>query len=443
MSEMTPREIVSELDQHIIGQSDAKRAVAIALRNRWRRMQLQEPMRHEVTPKNILMIGPTGVGKTEIARRLAKLANAPFIKVEATKFTEVGYVGKEVDSIIRDLTDSAMKLVRQQEIVKNRAKAEEAAEERILDALLPAAKNQWGEVENRDSQSNTRQIFRKKLREGELDDKEVEIDVAGVPMGVEIMAPPGMEDMTSQLQSMFENLSGSQTKKRKMKIKDALKTLIDDEAAKLVNPEELKQKAIDAVEQNGIVFIDEIDKICKKGEYSGADVSREGVQRDLLPLVEGSTVNTKHGMVKTDHILFIASGAFQVARPSDLIPELQGRLPIRVELSALTAEDFERILTEPSASLTEQYKALMATEGVNIEFTQDAIKKIAEAAFRVNEKTENIGARRLHTVIERLMDKISFNASDMNGQTVNIDAAYVSGALGEVVENEDLSRFIL
>ncbi|MGP1573732.1 HslU--HslV peptidase ATPase subunit [Aggregatibacter segnis] len=443
MSEMTPREIVSELDQHIIGQSDAKRAVAIALRNRWRRMQLQEPMRHEVTPKNILMIGPTGVGKTEIARRLAKLANAPFIKVEATKFTEVGYVGKEVDSIIRDLTDSAMKLVRQQEIVKNRAKAEEAAEERILDTLLPAAKNQWGEVENRDSQSNTRQIFRKKLREGQLDDKEVEIDVAGVSMGVEIMAPPGMEDMTSQLQSMFENLSGSQTKKRKMKIKDALKTLIDDEAAKLVNPEELKQKAIDAVEQNGIVFIDEIDKICKKGEYSGADVSREGVQRDLLPLVEGSTVNTKHGMVKTDHILFIASGAFQVARPSDLIPELQGRLPIRVELSALTAEDFERILTEPNASLTEQYKALMATEGVNIEFTQDAIKKIAEAAFRVNEKTENIGARRLHTVMERLMDKISFNASDMDGQTVNIDAAYVTEALGEVIENEDLSRFIL
>ena len=443
MSEMTPREIVSELDQHIIGQSNAKRAVAIALRNRWRRMQLQEPMRHEVTPKNILMIGPTGVGKTEIARRLAKLANAPFIKVEATKFTEVGYVGKEVDSIIRDLTDSAMKLVRQREIVKNRTKAEEAAEERILDALLPAAKNQWGETENRDSQSNTRQIFRKKLREGQLDDKEVEIDVAGVPMGVEIMAPPGMEDMTSQLQSMFQNLSSGQTKKRKMKIKEALKTLIDDEAAKLVNPEELKQKAIDAVEQNGIVFIDEIDKICKKGEYSGADVSREGVQRDLLPLVEGSTVNTKHGMVKTDHILFIASGAFQVARPSDLIPELQGRLPIRVELSALTAEDFERILTEPNASLTEQYKALMATEGVNIEFTQDAIKKIAEAAFRVNEKTENIGARRLHTVMERLMDKISFNASDMDGQTVNIDAAYVSEALGDVVENEDLSRFIL
>ncbi|PRM16853.1 ATP-dependent protease ATPase subunit HslU [Haemophilus influenzae] len=443
MSEMTPREIVSELDQHIIGQADAKRAVAIALRNRWRRMQLQEPLRHEVTPKNILMIGPTGVGKTEIARRLAKLANAPFIKVEATKFTEVGYVGKEVDSIIRDLTDSAMKLVRQQEIAKNRARAEDAAEERILDALLPPAKNQWGEVESNDN-SSTRQTFRKKLREGQLDDKEIEIDVsAGVSMGVEIMAPPGMEEMTNQLQSLFQNLGTDKTKKRKMKIKDALKALIDDEAAKLINPEELKQKAIDAVEQNGIVFIDEIDKICKKGEYSGADVSREGVQRDLLPLVEGSTVSTKHGMVKTDHILFIASGAFQVARPSDLIPELQGRLPIRVELTALSAADFERILTEPHASLTEQYKALMATEGVNIEFTTDAVKKIAEAAFRVNEKTENIGARRLHTVMERLMDKISFSANDMNGQTVNIDATYVADALGEVVENEDLSRFIL
>ncbi|WP_136437385.1 HslU--HslV peptidase ATPase subunit [Haemophilus influenzae] len=443
MSEMTPREIVSELDQHIIGQADAKRAVAIALRNRWRRMQLQEPLRHEVTPKNILMIGPTGVGKTEIARRLAKLANAPFIKVEATKFTEVGYVGKEVDSIIRDLTDSAMKLVRQQEIAKNRARAEDAAEERILDALLPPAKNQWGEVESNDNNS-TRQTFRKKLREGQLDDKEIEIDVsAGVSMGVEIMAPPGMEEMTNQLQSLFQNLGSDKTKKRKMKIKDALKALIDDEAAKLINPEELKQKAIDAIEQNGIVFVDEIDKICKKGEYSGADVSREGVQRDLLPLVEGSTVSTKHGMVKTDHILFIASGAFQVARPSDLIPELQGRLPIRVELTALSAADFERILTEPHASLTEQYKALMATEGVNIEFTTDAVKKIAEAAFRVNEKTENIGARRLHTVMERLMDKISFSASDMNGQTVNIDATYVADALGEVVENEDLSRFIL
>ena len=443
MSEMTPREIVSELDLHIIGQADAKRAVAIALRNRWRRMQLQEPLRHEVTPKNILMIGPTGVGKTEIARRLAKLANAPFIKVEATKFTEVGYVGKEVDSIIRDLTDSAMKLVRQQEIEKNRFRAEEAAEDRILDVLLPPSKNQWGEVEGHNLGSNTRQVFRKKLREGQLDEKEIEIDVAAVPMGVEIMTPPGMEDMTNQLQSLFQGLSNSQTTKRKMKIKDALKTLIEDEAAKLINPEELKQKVIDAVEQNGIVFIDEIDKICKKGEYSGADVSREGVQRDLLPLVEGSTVNTKHGMVKTDHILFIAAGAFQVARPSDLIPELQGRLPIRVELSALTAHDFERILTEPNASLTEQYKALMATEGVNISFTQEAIKKIAEAAFRVNEKTENIGARRLHTVMERLMDKISFNASDMSGQTVNIDEAFVIDALGDVVENEDLSRFIL
>ncbi|HHE3465231.1 HslU--HslV peptidase ATPase subunit [Pasteurella multocida] len=443
MSEMTPREIVSELDQHIIGQADAKRVVAIALRNRWRRMQLQEPLRHEVTPKNILMIGPTGVGKTEIARRLAKLANAPFIKVEATKFTEVGYVGKEVDSIIRDLTDSAMKLVRQTEIEKNRFRAEEAAEDRILDALLPPAKNQWGQVEASDNNNATRQVFRKKLREGQLDDKEIDIDVAAPSMGVEIMAPPGMEEMTNQLQSMFQNLSSGQTKKRKMKIKDALKTLIDDEAAKLINPEDLKQKAIDAVEQNGIVFIDEIDKICKKGEYSGADVSREGVQRDLLPLVEGTTVSTKHGMVKTDHILFIASGAFQVARPSDLIPELQGRLPIRVELSALSAVDFERILTEPNASLTEQYKALMATEGVNIEFTGESIKKIAEAAFRVNEKTENIGARRLHTVMERLMDKISFNASDMQGQVVRIDEAYVMDALGDVVENEDLSRFIL
>ncbi|NMR52569.1 HslU--HslV peptidase ATPase subunit [Pasteurella multocida] len=443
MSEMTPREIVSELDQHIIGQADTKRAVAIALRNRWRRMQLQEPLRHEVTPKNILMIGPTGVGKTEIARRLAKLANAPFIKVEATKFTEVGYVGKEVDSIIRDLTDSAMKLVRQTEIEKNRFRAEEAAEDRILDALLPPAKNQWGQVEASDNNNATRQVFRKKLREGQLDDKEIDIDVAAPSMGVEIMAPPGMEEMTNQLQSMFQNLSSGQTKKRKMKIKDALKTLIDDEAAKLINPEDLKQKAIDAVEQNGIVFIDEIDKICKKGEYSGADVSREGVQRDLLPLVEGTTVSTKHGMVKTDHILFIASGAFQVARPSDLIPELQGRLPIRVELSALSAVDFERILTEPNASLTEQYKALMATEGVNIEFTGESIKKIAEAAFRVNEKTENIGARRLHTVMERLMDKISFNASDMQGQVVRIDETYVMDALGDVVENEDLSRFIL
>lgn len=443
MSEMTPREIVSELDRHIIGQADAKRAVAIALRNRWRRIQLPDSLRHEVTPKNILMIGPTGVGKTEIARRLAKLANAPFIKVEATKFTEVGYVGKEVDSIIRDLTDSAMKLVRQTEIEKNRFRAEEAAEERILDALLPPAKNQWGEAESNDTHSGTRQIFRKKLREGQLDDKEIEIDVLAPSVGVEIMAPPGMEEMTNQLQSMFQNLSGGKTKKRKMKIKDALKVLIDDEAAKLLNPEELKDKTIEAVEQYGIVFIDEIDKICKHGERSGADVSREGVQRDLLPLVEGSTVNTKHGMVKTDHILFICSGAFQVSRPSDLIPELQGRLPIRVELSALTVQDFERILTEPNAALTEQYVALMATEGVSIEFTKDAITKIAEAAFHVNEKTENIGARRLHTVMERLMDKISFNASDMSGEKVVIDGAYVTESLGNIVENEDLSRFIL
>lgn len=440
---MTPREIVSELDRHIIGQAEAKRAVAIALRNRWRRMQLDEGLRHEVTPKNILMIGPTGVGKTEIARRLAKLANAPFIKVEATKFTEVGYVGKEVDSIIRDLADVAMKLVRQTEIDKNRYRAEEAAEERILDALLPSAKNQWGEVENTDTQSNTRQIFRKKLREGQLNDKEIEIDVAAAAVGVEIMAPPGMEEMTNQLQSMFQNLSSGKTKKRKMKIKDALKVLIEDEAAKLINPEEMKQKVIDAVEQHGIVFIDEFDKICKRGDTSGPDVSREGVQRDLLPLIEGSTINTKHGMIKTDHILFIASGAFQVSRPSDLIPELQGRLPIRVELGALSANDFERILTEPNASLTEQYRALMATEGVTVEFTDDAIASIAQAAFRVNEKTENIGARRLHTVLERLMDKISFDASEMSGQSVTIDADYVKKALGDVVENEDLSRFIL
>ncbi|WP_105609381.1 HslU--HslV peptidase ATPase subunit [Cronobacter sakazakii] len=443
MSEMTPREIVSELDKHIIGQDAAKRSVAIALRNRWRRMQLNEELRHEVTPKNILMIGPTGVGKTEIARRLAKLANAPFIKVEATKFTEVGYVGKEVDSIIRDLTDSAIKMVRMQSIEKNRYRAEEMAEERILDVLIPLAKNNWGQPEQQQEPSAARQAFRKKLREGELDDKEIEINLAAAPMGVEIMAPPGMEEMTSQLQSMFQNLGGQKQKPRKLKIKDAMKLLVEEEAAKLVNPEELKEQAIEAVEQHGIVFIDEIDKICKRGNVSGPDVSREGVQRDLLPLVEGCTVSTKHGMVKTDHILFIASGAFQVASPSDLIPELQGRLPIRVELQALTAEDFERILTEPNASVTVQYKALMETEGVHIEFTDDGIKRIAQAAWQVNETTENIGARRLHTVLERLMEDISYDASDLGGQTITIDADYVSKHLDALVADEDLSRFIL
>ncbi|EJP6397619.1 HslU--HslV peptidase ATPase subunit [Salmonella enterica] len=443
MSEMTPREIVSELNKHIIGQDNAKRSVAIALRNRWRRMQLDEELRHEVTPKNILMIGPTGVGKTEIARRLAKLANAPFIKVEATKFTEVGYVGKEVDSIIRDLTDAAVKMVRVQAIEKNRYRAEELAEERILDVLIPPAKNNWGQAEQQQEPSAARQTFRKKLREGQLDDKEIEINLAAAPMGVEIMAPPGMEEMTSQSQSMFQNLGGQKQKPRKLKIKDAMKLLVEEEAAKLVNPEELKQDAIDAVEQHGIVFIDEIDKICKRGETSGPDVSREGVQRDLLPLVEGCTVSTKHGMVKTDHILFIASGAFQVAKPSDLIPELQGRLPIRVELQALTTSDFERILTEPNASVTVQYKALMATEGVNIEFTDSGIKRIAEAAWQVNETTENIGARRLHTVLERLMEEISYNASDLHGQNITIDAEYVSKHLDALVADEDLSRFIL
>lgn len=437
MSEMTPREIVHELDNHIIGQQNAKRAVAIALRNRWRRMQLDTELRQEVTPKNILMIGPTGVGKTEIARRLAKLANAPFIKVEATKFTEVGYVGKEVESIIRDLADIAVKMTKEQELAKVRYRAEESAEERILDALLPPAENVWGEKEQTEDKGS-RQVFRKKLREGQLDDKEIEIDVALPQVGVEIMAPPGMEEMTNQLQGMFQNLSGTQKKKKKLKVKDALKLLVEEEAAKLVNQEELKEKALEAVEQNGIVFIDEIDKICKRENVSSADVSREGVQRDLLPLVEGSTVSTKHGMVKTDHILFIASGAFQMAKPSDLIPELQGRLPIRVELSALTTDDFKRILTEPSASLTEQYQALMATEGVNLSFSEDGIDRIAHAAWQVNETTENIGARRLHTVLERLMEDISYDASEMDGEQVIIDAKYVNEHLESLVENEDL-----
>ncbi|MEC6883350.1 HslU--HslV peptidase ATPase subunit [Photobacterium piscicola] len=443
MSEMTPREIVHELDRHIIGQDKAKRAVAIALRNRWRRMQLPEELRVEVTPKNILMIGPTGVGKTEIARRLAKLANAPFIKVEATKFTEVGYVGKEVETIIRDLTDVAVKMVHQQATEKVRVHAEELAEERILDVLLPPARDAWGQNEEVATESTTRQSFRKKLREGKLDDKEIEIDIAAPQMGVEIMAPPGMEEMTNQLQGMFQNLAGNTSKKRKMKIKDALKAATEEEAAKLVNQEELKEQAIFAVENNGIVFIDEIDKICKRGESSGPDVSREGVQRDLLPLVEGSTVSTKHGMVKTDHILFVASGAFQVAKPSDLIPELQGRLPIRVELDALSSHDFKRILTEPKASLTQQYVALMATESVDIEFTADGIESLAEAAWQVNERTENIGARRLHTVMERLMEEISYDASEKSGEKFLIDDAYVQARLGEFVADEDLSRFIL
>ena len=442
MSNMTPREIVHELDSHIVGQNEAKRAVAIALRNRWRRMQLDAELRVEVTPKNILMIGPTGVGKTEIARRLAKLANAPFIKVEATKFTEVGYVGKEVETIIRDLADMAIKMTKEQEMARVKHLAEEAAEERILDVLLPNPRDSFGNEEQPDN-SGTRQIFRKKLREGQLDDKEIELDLAAPQVGVEIMAPPGMEDMTSQLQSMFQNMSSDKTNKRKLKIKDAFKALQEEEAAKIVNADDIKQKALESVEQNGIVFIDEIDKICKRGDSSGPDVSREGVQRDLLPLVEGSTVSTKHGMVKTDHILFIASGAFQMSKPSDLIPELQGRLPIRVELQPLTTEDFVRILTEPNASLTEQYIALMGTEGVKMQFSDDGIAAIAAAAWQVNETTENIGARRLHTMLERLVEEISFNANDRAGETIVIDESYVKETLNELVKDEDLSRFIL
>ncbi|WP_444934484.1 ATP-dependent protease ATPase subunit HslU [Microbulbifer sp. JTAC008] len=438
MSQMTPREIVHELDRHIVGQQEAKRAVAIALRNRWRRMQVSEDLRAEITPKNILMIGPTGVGKTEIARRLAKLANAPFIKVEATKFTEVGYVGRDVESIVRDLVEMAVKQEREQAMAGVEQRAMDAAEERILDALLPPARS----TEPTDKDSSTRQLFRKKLREGDLDDKEVEVDLAAAPMGVEIMAPPGMEEMTNQLQGMFSNMSQGKTRKSKLPVKQALKQLTDEEAAKLVNDEDVKTRAICAAEQNGIVFIDEIDKVAKRQESGGADVSREGVQRDLLPLIEGSTVNTKYGMIKTDHILFIASGAFHLSKPSDLIPELQGRLPIRVELNSLSSADFERILTEPSASLTEQQKALLATEGLELQFSEDGIRRIAEVAFEVNERTENIGARRLHTVLERLLEEISFDAGDGN-TSLNIDAAYVDSHLGELSQNEDLSRFIL
>lgn len=441
MSNMTPSEIVHELDRHIVGQQDAKRAVAIALRNRWRRMQLNDELRTEVTPKNILMIGPTGVGKTEIARRLAKLANAPFIKVEATKFTEVGYVGRDVDSIVRDLVDVSIKMHREQAQEKVKYRAEEAAEERILDALLPPPRTAEGEPEAKPD-SSTRQVFRKKLREGELDDKEIEIDVAAVSVGVEIMAPPGMEEMTSQLQNMFSSMGKQKRKKSKMTVKQAFKQLCEEEAGKLVNEEEVKALAIEAAEQNGIVFIDEIDKVAKRNGNSGADVSREGVQRDLLPLIEGSTVSTKHGMIKTDHILFVASGAFHFAKPSDLIPELQGRLPIRVELKALTPEDFERILTEPRASLTEQQKALMATEGVEVTFAPDGIRRIAETAYQVNERTENIGARRLHTVIEKLMESASFNSGN-GDKTLQVDAAFVDAQLGELAQDEDLSRFIL
>jgi ATP-dependent HslUV protease ATP-binding subunit HslU len=444
---MTPREIVHELNRHIIGQDDAKRAVAIALRNRWRRMQLPEELRVEVTPKNILMIGPTGVGKTEIARRLAKLANAPFIKVEATKFTEVGYVGRDVESIIRDLADAAIKLLREQEMTKVRHRAEDAAEERILDALLPPARMGFSNEDSAPSQdSNTRQLFRKRLREGQLDDKEIEIEVAEVS-GVDISAPPGMEEMTNQLQSLFANMGKGKRKNRKLKVKEALKLVRDEEAGRLVNEEELKAKALEAVEQHGIVFIDEIDKVAKRGNSGGVDVSREGVQRDLLPLIEGCTVNTKLGMVKTDHILFIASGAFHLSKPSDLVPELQGRLPIRVELKALSPEDFERILSEPHASLTEQYCALLKTEGLLIEFQPDGIKRIAEIAWQVNEKTENIGARRLHTLLERLLEEVSFSAGDLAStheeKPILIDADYVNSHLGELAQNEDLSRYIL
>ena len=439
---MTPREIVHELNQHIIGQDNAKRAVAIALRNRWRRSQLDEDIRNEVTPKNILMIGPTGVGKTEVARRLAKLANAPFVKVEATKFTEVGYVGKDVESIIRDLVETAVKECREKEILKVDQRALDAAEERVLDALLPPARSSEGTQEKN---STTRQVFRKKLREGALDEKEIEIELSQMPVGVEIMAPPGMEEMTSQLQNMFSNMGKNKRTTRKISVADALKQIKEEEAAKLINEEEVKASAIESAEQNGIVFLDEIDKVCRNTKTSGADVSREGVQRDLLPLIEGCTVSTKFGMIKTDHILFIASGAFHLSKPSDLIPELQGRLPIRVELNALKIDDLKRILTEPNASLTRQQIELLKTEGLQLEFTEDGTQKIAEIAFEVNEGTENIGARRLHTILERLLEEISFNASDCssNDNSVVIDKKFVEESLSDLASNEDLSRFIL
>ena len=442
MSQMTPREIVHELNRHIIGQDDAKRAVAIALRNRWRRSQLDKEMRNEVTPKNILMIGPTGVGKTEIARRLARLANAPFVKVEATKFTDVGYVGKDVESIIRDLVETAVKQSREQEIAKVEQRAVDAAEERVLDALLTPARGSDAEAER---DSTTRQVFRKKLREGSLDDKEIEIELSKIAAGVEIMAPPGMEEMTSQLQNMFSNMNKGETATRKITVADAMKQLKDEEASKLINEEEIKTSAVEAAEQNGIVFLDEIDKVCRRGEAGGADVSREGVQRDLLPLIEGSTVSTKYGMIKTDHILFIASGAFHLSKPSDLIPELQGRLPIRVELNSLVVDDLERILTEPKASLTKQYCALMGTENLEVEFKDEGVRRIAELAFEVNESTENIGARRLHTILERLLEEISFEASDLGAknETIVIDKAFVDEHLSELAQDEDLSRFIL